>query len=32
MKQLLNRVKDFWMNLYLGVLAVRILWEESREG
>ena len=31
MKQIRNRVKEFFMNLYFGVLSVRILWEESRE-
>ena len=31
MKQICNRVKEFLMNLYLGALTVRILWEESHE-
>lgn len=32
MKQIYNRVKEFLMNLYLGALSVRVLWEESHEG
>ena len=31
MKQIRNRVKEFFVNLYFCALSVRILWEESRE-